>query len=265
MKLPWRWPTPEGLPPASALILIAALVALLALASQAVPVEPRRLATGAGELVRFTIALFSEPEWSYLPRLGRQMLATFEIALVATVLAAVLSLPIGMLAASNAGTPAWVWRPTRLILGMVRALPEVVWALVFLAGVGLGPTAGVMALAVVTVGLLGRLFAEAMEVVDPRAIEGVQAQGAGWLQVRRFAVLPQARPDLIGAGLATFEHNLRSATVVGVVGAGGIGYDLYMAMHLFQFGRLALIIAAIALMVSAVDAISGRLRAGVIG
>jgi phosphonate transport system permease protein len=121
-----------------------------------------------------------------------------------------------------------------------------------------------MALALVTVGFMGKFFAEAIEVVDHKPVEGVAAHGAGWLQVRLFAMLPQALPDFIGTVMYILDHNLRAATILGLVGAGGIGYDLVMSMRLFQYDRLMLIALAIYLVVTLLDRLSDQLRSRII-
>ena len=121
-----------------------------------------------------------------------------------------------------------------------------------------------MALAFVTVGFMTKFFAEAIEVVDQRAVEGVAAHGAGWLQVKIFAHLPQAWPDFIGAIMYILDHNLRGATLLGLVGAGGIGYDMIMSMRLFDYNRILVIAVAIYIVVTALDRVSDQFRARVI-
>jgi phosphonate transport system permease protein len=152
----------------------------------------------------------------------------------------------------------------RTLLSFMRALPELVWALVFVSAVGLGPLPGVMALAFVTVGFMGKFFAESIEVVDAKPIEGVEAHGAGWLQVRTFAYLPQAMPDFIGSTLYILDHNLRAAAILGLVGAGGVGYDMVMAMRLFDYDRILSIAVAIYLIVALLDRLSSHFRSRVI-
>jgi phosphonate transport system permease protein len=146
----------------------------------------------------------------------------------------------------------------------MRALPDLVWALVFVSAVGLGPLPGVMALAFVTVGFMGKFFAENIEVVNQDPVEGVAAHGANWLQLSTFAHLPQAVPDFIGSTLYILDHNLRASAILGLVGAGGIGYDLVMAMRLFDYDRLLPIALAIYLVVTLLDRMSDQIRSRVI-
>lgn len=260
----WRWPTPSGLPSPPLIAAVLALLAGLWLTAPIVEVDVVRLVTSFDRMVAFAGQIFVASDWDYLPQLLAKMLETIEMTILATAIAIALSVPLGVLAAANATPHPLVYRLTRDLLGLMRALPELVWALVFVSAVGLGPLPGVMALAFVTVGFAGKFFAEAIEVVDTKAIEGVRAHGAGWLQVRLFAMLPQALPDFVGTALYLLDHNLRAAAILGLVGAGGIGYDLVMAMRLFQYDRLLLIALAIYLAVTALDRLSDRLRTRII-
>lgn len=262
--LNWRWPTPSGWPPAAPVALMSGIVALMALTAPVAEIDFPRLVGSFGRMLEFSSQLLVLPDWAYLPRLLGKMLETLEMTLLATLIATVISLPLSILAARNATPHPWVYLAIRDVLGLMRALPELVWALVFVSAVGLGPLPGVMALAFVTVGFMAKFFAEAIEVVDPKAVEGVAAHGAGWFQLRTFAMLPQALPDFIGSLMYILDHNLRAAAILGLVGAGGIGYDLVMAMRLFQYDRLLPIAVAIYVVVTLLDRLSDRLRSRVI-
>ena len=262
--LRWRWPTPSGLPPLPLVGGVLALLIGLWLTAPLVEVDFVRLFGSVGRMIDFAGQMFVMPNWEYVPHLLAKMLETIEMTVLGTAIAIVLSLPMGVLAARNATPHIVVYRLTRDLLSLMRALPELVWALVFVSAVGLGPLPGVMALAFVTVGFMGKFFAEAIEVVDQKAVEGVRAHGAGWLQVRLFAMLPQALPDFVGTVMYILDHNLRAAAILGLVGAGGIGYDLVMSMRLFQYDRLLLIALAIYLVVTALDRASDRLRSRII-
>lgn len=260
----WRWPTPNGLPPLPLVAGALALLVALALTAPVVEVNFMRLIGSLGRMVDFAGQMFVTPDWSYMPQLLDKMLETIEMTVLGTAIAIVVSLPLGLLAARNATPHIAVYRVVRDLLSLMRALPELVWALVFVSAVGLGPLPGVMALAFVTVGFMGKFFAEAIEVVDHKAVEGVRAHGAGWLQVRLFAMLPQALPDFVGTVMYILDHNLRAAAILGLVGAGGIGYDLVMSMRLFQYDRLLLIALAIYLVVTLLNRASDRLRSRII-
>lgn len=260
----WRWPTPNGLPPLPLVAGALALLVALALTAPVVEVNFMRLIGSLGRMVDFAGQMFVTPDWGYMPQLLDKMLETIEMTVLGTAIAIVVSLPLGLLAARNATPHIAVYRVVRDLLSLMRALPELVWALVFVSAVGLGPLPGVMALAFVTVGFMGKFFAEAIEVVDHKAVDGVRAHGAGWLQVRLFAMLPQALPDFVGTVMYILDHNLRAAAILGLVGAGGIGYDLVMSMRLFQYDRLLLIALAIYLVVTLLDRASDRLRSRII-
>lgn len=260
----WRWPTHNGLPPLPLVGGVLALLCTLWLTAPIVEVDLVRVIGSIGRMFFFAGQMFVMPDWSYVPQLLAKMLETIEMTVLGTAIAMVVSLPMGILAASNATPHVVVYRLTRDILSLMRALPELVWALVFVSAVGLGPLPGVMALAFVTVGFMGKFFAEAIEVVDHKPVEAVRAHGAGWLQVRLFAMLPQALPDFVGTVMYILDHNLRAAAILGLVGAGGIGYDIVMSMRLFRYDRLLLIALSIYLVVTTLDRASDRLRSRII-
>jgi len=260
----YRFPTRNGLPPWRVTLLVCLVLTALLASADAVEIGAGSALTALSRLTRFVGHLVVLPDWSYLPDLGQRMLETGEMALVATVIAVGLSLPLGMLAARTVSPGRFSFLVSRTLLSLVRALPEMVWALVFVSALGLGPLPGVLALAIVTTGLMGKLFAEAFEVVDTKAIEGVAAHGARRLQVFGLAILPQALPDLMGTTLYALDHNVRAAAILGLVGAGGIGYDLVMTMRMFEYDRVILIAAAIYGSVTLLDRASHRLRARVI-
>lgn len=260
----WRWPTPSGLPPLPLIGAVLALLLTLVLTVPVVEVDFLRLLGSVDKMADFIAHLLVTPDWNYIPQLLSKMLETIEMTILGTAIAVVISAPLSLLAASNATPHPLVYRLTRDLLSLMRALPELVWALVFVSAVGLGPLPGVMALSFVTVGFMGKFFAESIEVVDTKAVEGVRAHGAGWLQVRLFAMLPQAMPDFVGTLMYILDHNLRAAAILGLVGAGGIGYDMVMAMRLFQYDRLILIALAIYVVVTLLDRLSDQLRSRII-
>jgi len=264
MSVPMRSPTPSGRPPPALILLPVGVVALLVATAPLLDVDAKRLLHAVPALLDFAGHLFVAPDWAYLPDLLRRMLETLEMTLIATLVATVLSMPLAVLAARNASPHPAVFHAVRQGLSAMRALPELVWALVFVSAVGLGPLPGILAMALVTVGFMGKAFAEAIEMADPRPVEGVRAVGATRVQVVSFALLPQALPDLVGTTVYVLDHNVRSAAILGLVGAGGIGYDMVMAMRLYEFDRLTPIAVAIYLVVTVLDRLSDRLRARVI-
>ncbi|NET05311.1 MAG: phosphonate ABC transporter, permease protein PhnE [Symploca sp. SIO2B6] len=242
------------------ILLLGALVSTAVL----VELDVLRLLQSSGNLWQFLGQLLTVPDWAYIPKLLLKMLETIEMGIVSTAIALLLSLPLGVLAARNTSPHPVLYHCIRNLLNLMRALPELVWALVFVSAVGLGPLPGVMALIFVTTGFLGKFLAESIEVVDANGIMGVKSTGAGWLQTLMFAVFPLALPDFIGTVLYILDHNVRSATILGLVGAGGIGYELVMSMRLFNYGRLILIAAAIYIVVTILDRFSDLLRSRVI-
>jgi len=254
------WPTPNGLPALGPSVIMAACVLLLVISASAVELDLVRLFTAIPRMFEFASHLLVMPDWEYLPTLGVNMLQTIEMTFLATSIALVISLPLGVMAAANASPHPAVFHATRNLLTLMRALPELVWALVFVSAVGLGPLPGVMALSFVTVGFMGKFFAESIEVVDARQIEGVAAHGASWLQLRTFGIFPQVFPDFVGTVMYILDHNLRAAAILGLVGAGGIGYDLVMAMRMFDYDRLLPIALSIYVVVTVLDRLSDRFR-----
>lgn len=259
-----RFATPSGWPPWPMLL---AVLSVGATALATLPLLEIRLAILARaphatwDFLRQTLVA---PDWSYLPTLGRSLLQTVEMAYLATGIAMLASLPVGLLAARTTTPHGIVGVATREVLTWMRAVPELVWALLFVAALGLGPLPGVMAMALVSLGFMGRFVAEAYEVVDPRPVEAVAVHGAGWLQVRTFAVLPLAMPDLITSAFYLLDHNIRQSAIIGLVGAGGIGYEIVMAMHLYELDRLPLLLLAIVLTVWAIETTGQWVRRKVI-
>lgn len=188
-----------------------------------------------------------------------QMIVTVQIAIWGTFIAILAAIPFGLLSARNVA-PNWVVQPIRRLMDVFRSINELIIALVFIAAVGLGPLAGVMALAVHTTGVLAKLFSEAVEAVDNGPVEGVRATGATPLHEVIWAVIPQVAPLWTSFGLYRFESNARSATVLGLIGAGGVGQILFEAVRAFDYQRTAAIVIVIVLAVSAIDVLSQLLR-----
>lgn len=205
------------------------------------------------------------PDLSILPSLWRPALETLQIALWGTLLGIVGAVPLGFLAARNLHGNRWLYQGTRQLLNVIRSINELILALVFVSAVGLGPFPGVLALALHGVGMLGKFFAESIEEIDHGPIEALQATGARPLQVIVFGVLPQVITAWIAVVLYRFEVNLRSATVLGMVGAGGLGFELVSSLKLFKYQETATCILLITLMVVLADLLSRRLRQAIQG
>ena len=187
------------------------------------------------------------------------MIVTVQIALWGTALSAVAGAPFAILCAANV-SPQWIVQPVRRLMDSFRAINEIVFALLFVVAVGLGPFAGVMALFIHNTGVFAKLYSEAVEAIDPRPVEGIRATGAGRLPEIIFGVLPQVVPLWSSFALYRLETNVRSATTLGIVGAGGIGQTLYESIRAFHYAETAaqmiIVIATVVLM----DMISAWLR-----
>lgn len=200
------------------------------------------------------------PDWSILPRLWAPAMETIQIAIWGTLLSVVLALPLAFIAAGNLHPYKWLRRVTRQFLNVVRSINELILALVFVSAVGLGPFPGVLALALHGMGMLGKFFAEAIEEIDDGPLQALRSAGASQLQIIAFGVVPQVITAWIAVVLYRFEVNLRSATVLGMVGAGGLGFELVSSLKLFRYQETATCIIVITVMVIAADMVSNWLR-----
>lgn len=189
----------------------------------------------------------------------QEMIVTVHIAIWGTVLAILCAIPFGLLSAENIA-PAWVYQPVRRLMDACRAINEMVFAMLFIVAVGLGPFAGVMALWVHTTGVLAKLFAESVEAIDPRPVEGVRATGTNALEEILYGVIPQVLPLWISYSLYRFESNVRSASVVGMVGAGGIGVILHEVIRGFDYAETSAVLLIIIVSVTLIDLLSARIR-----
>lgn len=205
------------------------------------------------------LAGFTQPDFTDWRMYLTQVSVTVQIALWGTFLAVALAIPLGLLGASNI-SPFWIRRPVRWVMDAMRAINELVVAAVFVAAVGLGPFAGVMALAFHTAGVLGKLFSEAVEAIDSGPVEGVRATGAGPLNEVTWGVIPQVIPLWASYALYRFEANTRAATILGLIGAGGIGQVLIENIRAFQYGKTAVVIGIIIIAVTLADMLSQVLR-----
>ena len=187
-------------------------------------------------------------------------LETVQMALAGTFLALLIAFPIGFIAARNTTPHPLVYRAVRAVLNFLRTIPDLALGLVFVAAVGLGAFAGTLALAIHTATVLGKLLSESVENIDEGIVEAIRATGAGYSQILSFAVLPQILPDLISFTLYRLETNIRSASVLGLIGAGGIGYLMSTSFRTFQYQEAAAIVLVLIGLVMLVDYLSSRLR-----
>ncbi|MGJ4904041.1 phosphonate ABC transporter, permease protein PhnE [Bradyrhizobium sp. HKCCYLS2058] len=227
--------------------------------------SPTRLLAGISQLGWITLMMLPPDPGASLPTYLKSMGETLSIAMLGTMLAAVLALPVSLLAARNI-VPSAIFRfPVRRLFDSIRGVDTLIWALVWINVVGLGPFAGVLAIAVSDFGALGKLFSEAIEGADRRQVEGVRAAGGSALHEIRFGLLPQVLPVIAGQVLYFIESNTRSATIIGIVGAGGIGLQLAEQIRVLEWQKVSFLILMILVAVAAIDWISGKLRFAIIG
>jgi phosphonate transport system permease protein len=199
------------------------------------------------------------PKFDLLGLYIAQMWLTIQIAMWGTALAVVIAIPFGLACARNV-SPIWLQQPMRLLMNLLRSIPDLVVGTLFIVAVGLGPFAGVMALALNTGGVLAKLFSEAVESIDKGPVEGVRATGAGKLHEVVWGVIPQVGPLWTSYALYRFESNSRSATVLGLIGAGGSGQVLFETLNAFDYHHLSAIVIVIIVAVTLIDLLSQAMR-----
>ena len=234
------------------------VLAVLAWAWQGAEMRPLDLIKDAGNMGTFARDFFP-PDFHDWRIYLHEMVVTLHIAVWGTVLAIVAAVPLGLLSAHNVA-PIWVYQPVRRLMDACRAINEMVFAMLFIVAVGLGPFAGVLALFIHTTGTLAKLFAEAVEAIDPRPVEGIRATGAHTLAELAYGVIPQVMPLWLSYSLYRFESNVRSASVVGMVGAGGIGVVLYEVIRSFQYAQTCAVLLMLVVTVTLIDVFSAWLR-----
>src|SRR5215510_13412126 len=240
------------------LLLWGGALALLAASWKGADMRPLDLWRDAGNMAKYASGFFP-PNFHEWRVYVSEMLVTLEIALWGTALAVACAIPFGLLSSANVA-PAWIHQPVRRLMDCCRAINEMVFAMLFVVAVGLGPFAGVLALWVHTTGILAKLFSEAVEAIDPQPVEGIRATGAGKLEEIAYGVIPQVMPLWISYSLYRFESNVRSASVVGMVGAGGIGVLLWEFVRGFYYGETAAVLLIVIVTVTLVDLASAQIR-----
>ncbi|CTQ55215.1 Phosphate-import permease protein PhnE [Roseibium album] len=242
-------------------VLIVIVGAIILSSINSVAPSPAQLADGVPSMVKM-IGRMLPPnmESSFMNRVGLRLIETFQIALAGAAIGIILSLPIGWLAAkkvSPIGPGFWL---VKVVVSLLRTIPDLVWALLFVVTVGLGAVAGTMTIVVDTIGFCGRFFAEAMEDADKEPQEALSAIGANKVSILFGAILPDAAPSMINTSLFALEKAVRSSVVLGLVGAGGIGQELKAAFDLFQYKNASAIILVIFVIVLVMELITDWLR-----
>jgi phosphonate transport system permease protein len=224
-----------------------------------------RLGSGLGQIAHMVSLMFPPSPGGRLPLYLQAMAETLAIALLGTLTAAVLAFPVGFLAAKNVVPNIFAHFAVRRVLDMVRGVDVLIWALIFINVVGLGPFAGILAITASDFGTFGKLFSEAIETADKKPIDGVVSAGGSRLHALRFALIPQVFPVIASQVLYYFESNTRSATIIGIVGAGGIGLHLAEQIRILEWDVVAFLVLMILVTVAVIDWVSGRLRFAIIG
>jgi phosphonate transport system permease protein len=258
------------------LITLACIVAAIALSSISAEVSLGKLFANIGNFTSYFSRLthlesgayvWTDPvEWYWgLARWLRLLGETLMMAYVGTALGAIGAFFLCFLAAANVSPRPWLRTLVRRFCELCRTVPELVFALMFVISFGLGPIAGVLAVAIHTLGALGKLFAEVVENIDMKPVEGVTATGASWTAAMRYGAVPQTLSNFVSYALLRFEINVRGATVMGFVGAGGIGMDLVEAIRKFYYSDVSAILLLIVITVSVIDTVTGMVRHRLIG
>ncbi|MEH2471591.1 phosphonate transport system permease protein [Nitrobacteraceae bacterium AZCC 2161] len=263
-----RYPAVFNRPVAARAAVPAIFVAALALfifGLNELEFSPARMLSGLRQLGWIVMMMIPPDPGSSLPAYLAAVGETLSIALLGTTLAAVFALPVSLLAARNIVPSNFFRFPVRRFLDSIRGVDTLIWALVWINVVGLGPFAGVLAIAVSDFGAFGKLFSEAIEAADKKQVEGIRASGGSALHEIRFGLLPQVLPVIAGQVLYFIESNTRSATIIGIVGAGGIGLQLAEQIRVLEWQKVSFLILMILVAVAAIDFISSRLRFAIIG
>lgn len=198
--------------------------------------------------------------WDFLPRTIEPLIETLQIAIIATVIGCGVALPLSFIASRVTTPGVWAMRIDRWILNIIRALPDLLYAMVFVSALSIGPTAGILALILFNIGVMAKLLSETVDAVDTGPIEAADASGATHWQMVRTSVFPQVTPNYVSFALYIFELNIRASFVIGLVGAGGIGQLLNNQMRFFNYGNVGLIIFEIFVIVLLIELVSNALR-----
>ncbi|MBD1833408.1 phosphonate ABC transporter, permease protein PhnE [Cyanobacteria bacterium FACHB-472] len=240
------------------LIILIIIVLVYAWALQGLKVDLALLKDSWPYVTDFITRLWP-PNFDVLDVAIERLIETIQMSLWGTTIGAIISLPVAIFSARNLA-PGWLRFGANFLQNAVRSIPSIVLGLLFVAATGLGAPAGTLALGIYTVGYLGKFYQEAIEAVDQRSIESLQVAGASWLQIAQYGILPQVMPLGLGYTLYMFEYNIRAASVLGVVGAGGIGFELVNYIRGFEYNKATTMMLVLLVVVTAIDALSSKLR-----
>jgi phosphonate transport system permease protein len=247
---------------ALALRVVVAILLVMVVVQSAIVVQarPQDLVTGAygmADIIRRAMP----PDFASINLIWWPTLETIDIAIFGTLGGVIMAIPLAVLAAENVTPSRGLYYAARGAIGFARSVPDLVWALLFVTAVGLGPFPGALAISVHSVGMLGRLFAETIEHMDMAPIDALALTGARRMQVFSHGIVPSILPSLAGIALYRFDENIRSSLVLGFVGAGGIGFELLSAMSLFQYQLVSLFLIVTFILVVTAERMSAMVRA----
>lgn len=238
---------------------VLAALAVTVWSALALGVDLAVLVRNAG-LAKRILADSFPPDFSFLPRLVGPFLETLQIAVIGTVVGAIVAAPLAVLAARPVAPAYWVYFLDRNAMNVLRTLPDLFWAMLFATAVGYGSLAGVLALSVFTVAVVAKLLSESIESIDLKLLEAVEASGGTWTEKVWFAVMPQVLPHFVSYVLYAFELNVRASMILGIVGAGGLGMVLNQQRSQFQWASVSLIILVVFVVVVLLDLVSSAAR-----
>jgi phosphonate transport system permease protein len=237
---------------------IGLLITIYVWAWQSLKVDLTSL-SNSGHYLGVFLGDFFPPNWQVLPRAMEALLETIQMSVIGTTMGAILSLPIAILSAHNL-SPVGLRSLGNLLQNTLRSIPSIILALIFVSVIGLGSTAGTFALGIYSIGYLAKFYQEAIESVDANSLQALQVTGASWLQIAQYGILPQILPLSLGYTLYMFEYNIRAASILGVVGAGGIGFELVNYINGFERTKATTFILVMLVVVTVIDLGSSKLR-----
>lgn len=252
---------PHPKPPSKLKHYLTAAIVILLLWGSSVQTEATmgELIEGFPNMFELLAEMFP-PKWTYFDNIVGAMLETIRMALIGTTIGAILAIPVALLSASNITKSWWLRHPVRFVLNLIRTIPDLLLAAIFVAIVGIGPLPGTMALAVFSLGLIAKLSYEALEAIDRGPLEAMTSVGANSLQRIWYAVIPQIQAHFMSFTLYTFEINVRAAAVLGLVGAGGIGHYYEITLGFLEYDKTCVIILFTLAIVLLIDYSSTKLR-----
>ncbi|QSJ17211.1 phosphonate ABC transporter, permease protein PhnE [Nostoc sp. UHCC 0702] len=242
----------------SPLFILFIIIVVYAWALQGLKVDFELLKSSWPHITDFISRLFP-PDFQVLDIAIKALIETIQMSLWGTTIGAIISVPIAVSSASNVA-PNWLRSLANLLQNIVRSVPSIILGLIFVAATGLGAPAGTLALGIYTIGYLAKFYQQAIEAVDPRSLESLQVIGASRLQIAQYGILPQVLPLGLGYTLWMFEYNIRAASVLGVVGAGGIGFQLKSYIDGFEYNKATTMMLVLLVVVTVIDSFSNQLR-----